>query len=208
MNINKYIKEKGIIQLIHSYMKYRMEQIYKTIYDLSNNLYGDENGIIKLVNPFNGPNFNICIITNNYFVSISNVLNSNWECEEHKIKFKKNERCVYIKILKDSINLSAYKFRCKYKKILGPRILYNMNNLCALLQNYNTELYNIQFRIYAEHIERSWHMEYFCNVFVMEDSMCNIKDIFLEKIKENIIIFYYHMFRAHFAFINISNIKN
>jgi hypothetical protein len=226
MNMNKYIKEQNITRLIQSYIKYRVEEIYKLMCDFGNNLYADENQLIWLANPFNASSFIICVMTNELFVIIGNVWKDRYNCDylyAYEKKFKKYEQNIYIKILKDLTNLCVYDFTIKYKEILQNPISVNKNNIYAILQKYNIKLYNINLLTYPCNLE--FYQNEIFNIYICANKqskniwkkqICTrespvasttrvLQNVILEKIKENIIITYGNNLIAKYANINIMN---
>jgi hypothetical protein len=163
---------------------------------------------------------NVCCLINNSFIIFSQACSARYfhyvDILELKIKNNKN---MYMKILKDSINMNNANFRTKYKHILD-NATKNINeefiifNLSGLLKNFNIEFYNIEFY----NITLS-HYRYTSSNFVDKNYMeCeynnkkqSITNVFS---KEQIITTKYYITKSHIEDIfiaeyvlNIHNLK-
>ena len=116
---NKYIMENGIIKLIFSYIKPKINKIYELMHNFSNSLYSEQK--MSISNPIEEYNFIICAITNDFFVIV--IFRNMWSCGQKTIcmyncNFNKTNKFKYVKILNKLMTMHIYEFETQYHEIL------------------------------------------------------------------------------------------
>jgi hypothetical protein len=198
MSLFKYIMEKGIANLIIKYSKYRVEEIFDILINIDYityyNLKTNKKMADREIKEFNIKVF--CLTHDNFIIfEPSYFFNRNTHIEIHRIKIKNNKN-MYVKILKDSINMNNKEFWMKYENtlnditnlIIPTRIL----ELSELLKYYDVEFYNIKACFYlsvpiSDYVDftNKNYIEYDCGV--NKQSIANIFP------KEQIIISKYYI---------------
>jgi hypothetical protein len=136
-SLYKYIQEKGVIALIQSYAKYKIEEIYSiintkllNIYIFFNNRQTTFDDVIL-----------ICALTNQSFIIIKYF----YRKRVARI-FEKRINLKFEQIFKMSFELSMNQFMIKYKYEIKSykKTVYSRADLCNIVQKYNIKYYNIK----------------------------------------------------------------
>jgi hypothetical protein len=173
--MNKYIKEKGIIVLIESYVRVNIEEIFKIAYDIQNKLYFGRT--LEKEREGLKPEITIYALTNDSFVVFECVpceINSHAVVSEKKITDKK----LGIKLLKDSTIYDPLKKYIDYLDFWGDEIEINADKMHTIFKCHDIETYNLNLLVYTQKMNQ--------NMYITKESLIDdIENMIPKKYKRN-----------------------